>query len=103
MKHKFAKPYNFNGKEYTELEIDIENITTLDYEKAESQYKTINPGFSGLIEAETGFTKQLIINATKLPAEFYNGLPLGEFIKLKYAVQGFLLGSIGLTSSEQPA
>lgn len=93
MKHKFAKPYKFNDKEYTELEIDIENITTLDYEKAESQYKSLNPNFIGVLELETKFHKQILINATKLPEEFYNGLPIGEFVKLKMAVQGFLMGS----------
>lgn len=93
MIHKFAKPYQYNGVEFTELEVDIENITTLDYEKAEAQFKSLNPNFMGVLELETKFHKQLLINATKKPEEFFNKLPIGEFVKLKMAVQGFLLNA----------
>lgn len=91
MLHKFKTTHKFNDQEYTELDIPIENITTLDYEKAEMQFRSLNPNFAGVIELESGFTKQIMINACKLPAEFFNSLPANEFVKLKMAVQSFLL------------
>lgn len=92
MLHTFKKAYTWNDKEYTELDIPVENITTVDYEKAEMQFRALNPNFTGVVELESGFMKQIMVNACELPAEFFNGLPANEFIRLKMAVQGFLLG-----------
>lgn len=92
MKHSFKKTYVFNGQEHNDLELDVEKLTVLDYELAEAQFKSLNRGFVGAIELESGFIKQIMINTAKKPLEFFNGLPAHEFITLKNEVLGFLMG-----------
>lgn len=93
MKHVFKKTYIFNGKEHQDIELDIENLTVSDYELADKQFKSLNPNFSGVVETENQFLKQIMVNSSKKPLDFFNALPIYEFVKLKYAVQGFLFGA----------
>ena len=91
MLHKLKKPYVFNGQEYTEVDVPLEDLTGMDYEKSCQQFKTLNKGFVGAVELEPAFLTQILVNASKKPSEFFTGLPMNEYIKLKFAVQNFLL------------
>lgn len=91
MKHQFSKPYVYNGTTYTELDINIENITTAEYQRAEREFKILNPKFVGVVEMESGFHQQLLANLSDQPIEFFSQLPAHEFIKLRMKSQSFLL------------
>lgn len=102
MIHKLSRPHNYEGKEFTELEINFENLTTLDYEKTEREFKALNPHFSGqsMLEGETGFIKIVLCKAIGRAHDFLDNLPISDFAKLKVATQGFLLtGSLALLDS----
>ncbi|MBX9866075.1 MAG: phage tail assembly protein [Burkholderiales bacterium] len=92
MIHQLNKVYKFQGEEHTEINAPFEELTGLDYEIACNQFKTLNPNFAGAIELEPAFLTQILVNACKKPIEFFTGLPMNEYAKLKLAVQGFLLG-----------
>ncbi len=103
MLRKLSKVYTYEGKEYLELNLDLEDMTTEQYEQAEREFKALNPAFNGALESETGFIKLVLTKAGKLPHGFFDKLPAYEFVKLKYAVQTFLLtGSADLLTSLEP-
>lgn len=92
MIHQLKKVYTFNGEEHTEINAPLEELTGLDYEMASNQFKILNPKFAGAVELEPAFLTQILVNTCKKPIEFFTGLPMNEYVKLKFAVQGFLLG-----------
>lgn len=103
MKHKLSRPYKYEGMEFTELEVNLENLTTADYEKAEREFKALNHKASNqqangtMIEMETGFVKIVLCKAIGKTHDFLDNLPIADFAKLKVVTQGFLLtGNLGL-------
>lgn len=98
MKHKLSRPYNYEGIEFTELDVNLESLTTADYEKAEREFKVLNqPTNIQVIETETGFVKIILCKAIGKTHDFLDNLPIADFAKLKMVTQGFLLtGNLGL-------
>lgn len=89
---KFNRPYNFEGTEYTEVDLSgLEDITAADMIRVQRAMTG-----SGTVEVIPEMTIQYacLISAevTKKPIEFFNGLPGKEAIKLKNAVTGFFYG-----------
>ncbi len=98
MKHKLSRPYNYEGMEFTELDVNLESLTTADYEKAEREFKALNQSLIvQMIESETGFVKIVLCKAIGKTHDFLDNLPIADFAKLKVVTQGFLLtGNLGL-------
>lgn len=91
MKIELSKPFKYENQEYTELDLPIENITVTDYEKAEREFKALNPKFVGAVELESAFYKHMACNLVGKPIDFFDNMPVYEFIKIKTQVQSFLL------------
>lgn len=91
-KIEFKKPYTFEGDEYTSIDLSgIENLSTKDLIDADKQFNT--SGQMALMnEMTTGYSCIIASKATKLPVEFFNGLPAGEGLKVKNTVMSFLNG-----------
>ncbi len=98
MKHKLSRPYKYEGTEFTELDVNLESLTTADYEKAEREFKALNQSVVvQMIESETGFVKIILCKAIGKTHDFLDNLPIADFAKLKVVTQGFLLtGNLGL-------
>ena len=81
---KFRKPYMFEGKEYTEVDLSaMEDMTAEDL------------CAMGKIMTKLGIVNPVAARASGKPVEFFKGLPPKEGIKLKNMVTGFLYGGDG--------
>ncbi len=87
---KFNKPYNFEGKEYTEIDMsDIESLTTQDLASIDKKYASSGQ-VDALKEMTVSYACILAAQATSKPIEFFNYLPAKEGVKLKTMVTAFL-------------
>lgn len=94
---KFKKPYSFDGKQYTEVDLSgLEDATAKDLEAVgrimEKQGKGMNPA---TMEMTMGYAQLLANRITGLPLEFFKNLPAKEAMALKTTVVGFLYGGDG--------
>lgn len=91
---KLRKPYQFERKEYTEIDLSgLEELTAADMIALENQYDRKSPGINVMPEVKVGYAVMMAARAAKLPVEFFNGLPPKEAMKVKNRVMGFLFGS----------
>lgn len=91
----FRKPYKFEGREYDRLDLSgLEDVTAADLAavgKLVAKQGVVTP----MPEMTMDYTLALAARVAKLPAEFFNGLPARETIRLKNLVTGFLYGGDG--------
>ena len=81
---KFRKPYMFEGKEYTEVDLSAMG-------KIMTKLGIVNP----VAEMTVDYAIYMAARASGKPVEFFKGLPPKEGIKLKNMVTGFLYGGDG--------
>lgn len=86
---KFNKPYEFEGKEYTEVDLSgLENLKARDLSEAEKIF--VSSGNVAVVnEMSVGYACIIASKATKLPIEFFEQLPAKESVKVKNVVTGF--------------
>lgn len=93
---KFKKPYIFEKKEYTELDLSgLDDMTGADMIAVNKIMKRLSPGggIDVMPEVSMEYACVFASKATKLPIEFFTGLPPREAMKVKNRVVGFLFGS----------
>lgn len=90
MKHIFDKPFNFEGKEYKEVDIPLDGLTGQDISAAKREWAG-SGNFSPVPAADSDFCAAVAARATKLPVDFFYALPAKEYTKLTQAVSNFLL------------
>lgn len=89
---KLRKPYHFEGKEYTEIDLSgLDNLTGKDMIAAQKVLDR-NGSFSFIPEMSLQYACVLASRASKLPIEFFEGLHPREALRLKNKVTGFLYG-----------
>ena len=92
---KFKKPYKFEGREYTEVDLSaMEDMTAADLcavGKIMTRLGIVNP----VAEMTVDYAIYMAARASGKPVEFFKGLPPKEGIKLKNMVTGFLYGGDG--------
>lgn len=92
---KFAKPYVFEGREYTEVDLSaLEDATAADL-SAVGKILSNSGIVSPMPEMTMDFAQYMSARIAKMPVEFFNGMPAREAIKLKNIVTGFLYGGDG--------
>lgn len=83
---KFKKPYYFEGKEYTEIDLSgLANMTSMNESEAEN--RLVMAGIT-ITEPTYNYLYACIMAsmATGQPEEFFKGLPITEVLELKAAV-----------------
>lgn len=91
---KFKKPYYFEGKEYTELDLSgMEDMTGADMIAVNKVMQRSSAGIDVMPEVSVEYAFYFAAKAAKLPVEFFNGLSPRESMKVKNRVMGFLFGS----------
>lgn len=90
MKYTFQKPFEFEGKEYTELDIPLDGLTGSDINAAKKEWQT-EGNFSPILASDPGFCASVAARACKLPIEFFHALPAKDYMKLTQEVSNFLL------------
>ena len=90
MKIIFNKPFNFEGKEYKEVNLSgMNDLTTKDLLDADKQFNASGQ-MSLMNEMTTGYACIIASKSTKLPIEFFENLPANEGLKVKNTVMSFL-------------
>lgn len=91
---KFKKPYYFEGKEYTELDLScMEDLTGADMIAVNKIMQRTSAGIDVMPEVSVEYAFYFAARAAKLPVEFFTSLPPRESMKVKNRVMGFLFGS----------
>lgn len=92
MKIALTKPYNFEGKEYTELEIDFESLTGHQVSQAKREFiRSGNFAGGNIMQADMDFCVYLAAKAIDQPIEFMEGLPAKDYLTVSTLAAGFLL------------
>lgn len=91
---KFKKPYRFEGKEYTEIDLSgLDDLQASDMIAVNKYMQRSSSGVDVMPEVSLEYACVLASKAAKLPIEFFTSLPPREAMKVKNRVMGFLFGS----------
>lgn len=91
---KFKKPYIFERKEYTEVDLSgLDDLQASDMIAVNKYMQRTSSGIDVMPEVSLEYACVLASKAAKLPIEFFTGLPPREAMKVKNRVMGFLFGS----------
>jgi len=91
---KFKKPFTFERKEYTEVDLSgMEDLTAADMIAVNKIMNRTSPGIDVMPEVSVEYACHFAARAAKLPIEFFMALPPREMMKVKNRVMGFLFGS----------
>ena len=91
---KFTKPYKFEGKEYTEIDLaSLGDLSAADMIAVDKIMKRSSGGSVDVMpEVTLEYACTISARATNMPIEFFTGLPPKEAMKVKNRVMGFLFG-----------
>lgn len=90
------KPYLFEGKTYTEIDLTgMEELTGEDMIAINKIMQRTSPGAGTDVmpEVSTEYACYFAAKAAKLPVEFFMLLPAWAMLRVKNRVMGFLFGS----------
>lgn len=87
--HRFKKPYVFEGETHEGIQLDFEPLTGKDMIETAKQYNA-RGNFAVLPAYDTGFCALIAARASNKPAQFIEGLPLGDFNQVVSKVTRFL-------------
>lgn len=91
-KIEFKTPYNFEGKEYNEVELDLDSLTGKDFNDLTRQLKG-SGWFAPIPAADPEFCMHIAARAAKLPLEFFESLPVGAYGVTVQKVSNFLMSA----------
>ena len=85
----FDKPYNWEGKEYTSVDIsNMEHLKGIDLIESLDNGNGLSTSVNGEYNLKT--IMSLVSKAKGIPVEFFEYLPIKEVIKIKYKAISFL-------------
>jgi len=87
-----GKPYTFEGKEYTEIDLSgLDGLTIRDAVDVQKALFGQQETASALVcETTTSFAMAIAARATGLPIEFFKLMPRGAGMQVKRAVQSYI-------------
>lgn len=89
MKVVFSKPYEFEGKTYDNIELNLEGLKGTDISAAKRQFQSL--GFRSTAPVfDSDYCALVAARASKQPIEFFNGLPAPEYLEITSVVTSFL-------------
>ncbi|HEY3376579.1 MAG TPA: phage tail assembly protein [Armatimonadota bacterium] len=81
----------FEGKKYTSLTLEFNDLTGNDILDAERAY-VLQGGTPGVAELQKGYLVQIVARAAGVPVELLHALSASDVSKLTLQAQNFLLG-----------
>lgn len=91
---KLSRPYHFEGKEYTEIDLSgLENMSASDMIAVNKHMARVSGNVDIMPEVSLEYAINIAARAVKQPIEFFTALPMKEAIKVKNRVVGFIFGS----------
>ncbi|WGV57787.1 phage tail assembly protein [Brevibacillus brevis] len=88
---KFRKPFQFDGRTYEELVLDLDSLTGDDLIACERMVQA-SQDMSYMKETSKSYLAAVAARSAKVPVEMMSKLPAREFTKVTVKVQTFLLG-----------
>ncbi len=97
----FTKPYKFEGKEFSGIDLDVEELTGKELKNAIKSYKSLNgnniliknAATSSLI-SDDDFIFYFLAQKTKHPVEFFEGLLIPDYLGIIGKVSVFFAQSL---------
>ncbi len=86
----FRKPFSFEGKEYTEIKLDMDALAGKDVIDAETEARAMGVR-AVMLESSKVYQAILAARAAGVTVDFIQALPAKEFSRVTGEVQGFLL------------
>ena len=86
---KFSKPYIFDRKTYTEIDLGGLNYLSAEDMIAADRYLNRTGSFSVMPEMSLEYACFIAARATQQPIEFFRGLPPKDALKVKNRVTSF--------------
>ena len=94
MKIEFDKPYKFEDKEYSEIDLKIEDLTGRDLLGLGRQYaKELGSKVQAVKALDEEYHLIIAEKVSGQPKEFFYNMPAPEFMKVSAQVMGFLMGA----------
>jgi hypothetical protein len=90
MKVVFTKPFEFEGKEYKEIELGLEGLNGKDLIDASKEARPMGET-SPVSELSKTYLAVVAAKSAKVPVDLIVGLPGKDFSRVTLAVQNFLL------------
>lgn len=92
--HKFKKPFEYEGKAYTELEFDFNRLTGKDMIAIDKEMQA-NEEYVLAAELSKSFQCKMAAKAakTKISSDVIEAMPLFDFNKITNAARAFLLNT----------
>ena len=89
---KFKNPFVFEGETHEGVELDFDNLTGDDIERAQ-EYLSVakKPLGHSVPELSKAYCAQVAALAAKQPVEFIRRLPAREYVRVTLEAQNFLL------------
>lgn len=88
----FSKPYSFEGKTYTEVDLSGLEMLTAEDMIAAGKYMTSKKSVSVAPETSVEYACFMASRATDLPIEFFMHLPMKDAAKIKNHFVNFIYG-----------
>ena len=85
----FKSPFEFEGKSYDGLELNLDKLTGADVMQAEREFAALG-NFAGLVDTNKTFQAMLAARSAGVPVEFLQALPAKDFSRITIVVQNFL-------------
>lgn len=86
------KPFDFDGKGYSEIRLDFDSLSGADIIGAERQFFANGANQSiSIKEFSKEFQAYIAARAAKLPVEFFFALSVQDFTQVTLKVQNFFL------------
>jgi hypothetical protein len=91
MHYDFVTPFEFEGKQYTGLDFDLDKLKGSDIAAVKKQYAGAG-NFAAIPTADSEFCAMILARVTKQPLEFFQELPAKDYCALTQRVSNFFLG-----------
>ena len=90
--HAFAKPFTFEGQEYTGLDLDLDRLTGKDLVNIEAEMAA--RGIQAVMpEISKSYQMLVAARAAKVPVDLIEALPIKEASTITMKVVNFLFAS----------
>ena len=90
MEYVFSKPYEFEGKEYKSIEVNLDELKGSDIAAVKRQFNRAG-NFSAIPSTDSEFCAMILARAAKLPIQFFDSMPAKDYCAITQEVSNFLL------------
>lgn len=88
MRYEFLKPYEFEGKVYEVIELDLDSLKGSDMSAVKKQFTAMgHRSMAPIFDAD--YCALVAARASKLPIEFFNEMPAKDYVEVTATITNF--------------